>query len=137
METKNNQIRNTIAENLKYLREKYELTQKNVSDTLGVDAASYRNWENARSTPSISMLYEIAKIYKITINQLCGFEIESEDGLKVASPNNYNKSIYGESKITDLDTYEKQFVMQIRRLTNEDKRKVGECITSLLKDNQE
>lgn len=137
MDIKNSQIKSNIAENLKRLRNIYGLTQKNVSDVLGVDAASYRNWENARSTPSVSMLYEIAKVFKTSINDICGVEVVDEGAYVLRSPNDYNRNLYGEKSITDLDNYEKQLVMQIRRLTNEDKRKVGQCITELLKDNEE
>ncbi|MBR2100351.1 MAG: helix-turn-helix transcriptional regulator [Eubacterium sp.] len=137
MDINNSQIRTNIAHNLKELRGIYGLTQKNVSDVLGVDAASYRNWENARSTPSISMLYEIAKVFKTTLNDICGVELEGKSSYVLKSPDEYNKSLYSEKSITDLDTYEKQLVMQIRRLTNDDKRKVGECIKELLKDSEE
>ena len=136
MDLKNSKIKKNIAENLKFFRKKYELTQKNVSDTLGVDAASYRNWENERSMPGIATLYEIAKMYKTSIYFLCGIEEDVSKGNQVAAPNDYNKKVYGESKITDLDTYEKQLIMQIRRLTKEDQRKVGECISELLKNNE-
>ena len=136
MDINNSQIRTNIAHNLKELRGIYGLTQKNVSDVLGVDAASYRNWENARSTPSISMLYEIAKVFKTTLNDICGVELEGKSSYVLKSPDEYNKSLYSEKSITDLDTYEKQLVMQIRRLTNDDKRKVGECIKELLKDSE-
>jgi len=137
LDLKNSQIKANIAENLKNLRGIYGLTQKNVSDVLGIDAASYRNWENARSTPNVPMLYEIAKIFKTTINDICGISISDEGTYSIQSPNEYNKNLYGEKKITDLDTYEKQLVMQLRRLTNEDKRKVGQCITELLKNSEE
>jgi len=133
LDISNAQIKENIAQNLKNLRETYNLTQKNVSDTLGIDAASYRNWENKRSVPSVSALFEIAKIYKISINQLCGIEVNGGGSYLLMSPNQFNKDIYGENKITDLDAYEKQLIMKIRRLTNDDKRKVGECINELLK----
>ena len=136
MDLKNSKIKKNIAENLKYFRKKYELTQKNVSDTLGVDAASYRNWENERSMPGIATLYEIAKMYKTSVYFLCGIEENEYNTSVLAAPNDYNKNVYGESKITDLDTYEKQLIMQIRRLTKEDQRKVGECISELLKNNE-
>ena len=125
------QIKSNIAENLKHLRKTYKLTQQNVSDVLGIDCASYRNWENERSIPSVAMLYEIAKIYKVSINELCGIETD-ETNLSVASTNDFNKKVYGESRITELDAYEKQLIMQMRRLTNEDKRKVGKYINDII-----
>ena len=83
------------------------------------------------------MLYEIAKVFKTTLNDICGVELEGKSSYVLKSPDEYNKSLYSEKSITDLDTYEKQLVMQIRRLTNDDKRKVGECIKELLKDSEE
>lgn len=135
MDISSAQLKKNIAQNLKSLREAYELTQKNIADTLGIDAASYRNWENERSVPNISMLFEIAKVYKISIHQLCGIEVTDGANMLMSS-GDFNKSIYGENKITDLDVYEKQLIMQIRRLTNEDKRKVGECINELLNNEE-
>ena len=132
MDLENSQIRKNIASNLKTLRKEYEMTQKNVSDVLGIDASSYRNWENERSAPGISALCELSKIFRVSVEELCGIDTEKNSVLTVSNPNNFNKNVYGESKITDLDIYEKQLVMQIRRLTNEDKRKVGQCIADLL-----
>ncbi|MBQ9530936.1 MAG: helix-turn-helix transcriptional regulator [Eubacterium sp.] len=135
MDINNSQVRKNIADNLKKLRKEYDITQKNVSDVLGIDASSYRNWENERSTPSISALYELSKIFRVSVDDLCGIESDKKGNLTVANKSDsFNKSIYGESKITDLDAYEKQLVMQIRRLTNEDKRKVGKCISDLLEN---
>ena len=136
MELNNRQIKSNIAKNLKNLRKEYGLTQKNVSDVLGVDSASYRNWENERSVPSIIILHEIAKIYKTSINYICGISVDNDGILTLASPNEFNKKLYGENKITDLDIYEKQLIMQVRRLTNDDKRKVAECIIELLEENE-
>ena len=136
MDIKNAKIKSNIAQNLKSLRNAYGLTQKNVSDVLGVDAASYRNWENERSIPSVSMLYEIAKVFKTSINDICSIEPLDDGAYILKSPNEYNKNIYGEKSITDLDNYEKQLIMQIRRLTNEDKRKVGKCISELLNNDE-
>ena len=137
MESYNSQIKENIANNLKKYREIYGLKQKDVSDVLGIDAASYRNWENARSTPKISMLYEIAKIFKTNVNELCGIEVVNESSYTLRSPNEYNKNIYAESKITELDLYEKQLIMRVRRLTNNDKRKVAQCISELLSENED
>ena len=136
MDIDNSQVRKNIAANLKKLREQYEMTQKNVADVLCIDASSYRNWENERSVPSITALYELSKIFRVSVNEICGIDDDKKGKIYVAHENEFNKKIYGESKITDLDIFEKQLVMQIRRLTNEDKRKVGKCISDLLKDNE-
>lgn len=126
-----------IAVNLRNLRNSYGIKQIDVSNALGVNPTSYRNWENARAMPSLQTLCEIAKMFKVSINTLCGIEVNNEGSYTVSSPNDYNKKMYGESKITDLDVYEKQLIMQIRRLTNDDKRKVGQCISELLKNQNE
>ena len=132
MDLNNKELRENIAENLKALRECYDLKQKPVAQALGIDPATYRNWESGRSVPNISTLYEIAKMYKISINRLCGVEVNEDYSLSLASPNEFNKNIYAESKITDLEISERQMIMQIRRLTNNDKQKVAKCITELL-----
>lgn len=129
------QIKANIAQNLKACRELYGLKQKHISEMLGIDSSTYRSWETGRATPNIATLNELAKMFKLSINELCGIDEKCENELAVASPEkNFNKTVYGENKITDLDIYEKQMIMQIRRLTNDDKRKVGECINELLKN---
>lgn len=54
------------------LRKKYDYTQVEVADKLGVSYQAVSNWERGLSMPDISKLPEIAEMYKITLDELFG-----------------------------------------------------------------
>ena len=59
-----------FCENLKNARKECGLTQKQVSETLGVVESCYANWEQGRTEPNIEMLRNIGVIFNISIDEL-------------------------------------------------------------------
>jgi len=55
---------------LRYLRVKAGLTQVDMSHEFGIDRGSISEWENAKSSPSMSMLETLADGFKVTISEL-------------------------------------------------------------------
>lgn len=66
-----------IKNNLKYLREKAEMSQTDLADTLGLSRQSISKWENGTSVPSVELLYEMSKIYGISINDI--IELQTDE----------------------------------------------------------
>ena len=65
-----------LAENMKRLREKYNLTQEIVAVSLGVpDLVVYR-WEAGREYPDKRMIKKIAEFYEISVNELLENKVE-------------------------------------------------------------
>lgn len=59
-----------LKERLKTLRKQNHLTQKQIAQHLNITSSGYSNYEQGISTPDISTLEKIAKIYDITMDEL-------------------------------------------------------------------
>jgi len=59
-----------LSERLKELRTSHELTQKQVAKVLNIDRSAYSYYETGKSQPTISTLIKLAKIFKISIDDL-------------------------------------------------------------------
>lgn len=61
-----------IQENITQLRKSFQVTQKQLSDALGVSYQTISKWENGVTLPDITLLADIAKFFHITTDQLLG-----------------------------------------------------------------
>ena len=59
------EIRKTLAQTLKELRNDKNMTQEFVAESLGVTRQAVSKWENGSSEPSTSNLIAIAKLYEV------------------------------------------------------------------------
>ena len=59
-----------FCQNLKMIRRDCELTQKQVSNKLGVVESCYANWEQGRTEPNIEMLRKLGEIFQVKIDEL-------------------------------------------------------------------
>ncbi len=55
---------------LKMLRAKYDLTQKQAGERVGVSADVWHNWEKAKSFPNIPQLQRIEQEFNVTYNDI-------------------------------------------------------------------
>ncbi|MBY5034514.1 helix-turn-helix transcriptional regulator [Streptococcus gallolyticus] len=69
----------TFTERLKELRQKNNLTQKELADILGVSQGSYANWENGKRKPDYLQISDIAIYFNTSIDYLTG-KIDKEYG---------------------------------------------------------
>ena len=92
-----------IGKNLKYLRDKKNVTQILAEEMTGIDRTTISAYELAKREPSVSNLTSLANYYKVTLDFLCG--------------RNQRMII----DITDLDELSKNKIMSI--INNEDKKK--------------
>lgn len=65
-----------IGTNIKNLRFKNEMTQKELADKLYVTSQAVSRWENGEVEPSISTITEMAKIFNVSIDALINDNIE-------------------------------------------------------------
>jgi len=68
-----------IAENLKILRKKNDMTQEDVAEVLGVSPQSVSKWERGDTYPDITLLPSLANLYKTSIDSLIGMEKINDD----------------------------------------------------------
>lgn len=62
----------TMAERIKFLREKLELTQAEIARRLGISRAGVNAWEMGLSVPSTQYVVELAKIFGVSTDYLLG-----------------------------------------------------------------
>ena len=86
-----------IGKNLKYLRDKKNVTQILAEEMTGIDRTTISAYELAKREPSVSNLISLANYYKVTLDFLCG--------------RNQRMII----DITDLDELSKNKIMSILR----------------------
>lgn len=65
-------VKEEIAKNILYYRKKAGLTQKELAEQLNVRNSAVSNWENGNNSIDIEKLFEIVRLFDITINDLYG-----------------------------------------------------------------
>ena len=63
-----------IAENLKTLRKRSDLTQEAVAEMLDVSPQSVSKWERGETLPDITLLPALANLYKVSVDALIGMD---------------------------------------------------------------
>lgn len=60
----------TIGKKISTLRKRQDLTQNDLSEILFVTHQAISKWENGKSIPSIEILYEMTKLFNVSIDYL-------------------------------------------------------------------
>lgn len=84
-------MKNNIAVNLRYLRNKNNLSQEEVAEKIGVSRQSVAKWENGDSLPDIIKCDALAELYDVSLNDLVRYDSEKE-GIPIPPR---NKHIFG------------------------------------------
>lgn len=66
-----------IGDKIKMLRKNKGMTQEQLAEILAVSSQTISKWENAVSTPDISLLPVIARYFGITMDELFGYRLEA------------------------------------------------------------
>lgn len=69
-------IENNIASNIKYYRKLSNLTQEQLANFLNGKKSLVSNYENGYSTPDIYTLISLADLFKISLDELVGRNID-------------------------------------------------------------
>ena len=98
-----------IGEKITELRKKYNYTQENLAEKIGVTRQTLSNWENNITSPDLNQASLLCKELKININDLLDNELELD--VKDNSNNILNKLV-GKKVILNFD-YENYYDMDI------------------------
>ncbi len=63
---------NTIAEKIRYFRDKLGLTQTDLAKRLGISRSAVNAWEMSLSSPSLANIVEMSRIFHTTVDSLIG-----------------------------------------------------------------
>lgn len=83
-----NNIKNNIASNLRYLRNRSRLSQEEVAERIGVSRQSVAKWENGDSLPDILNCEALADLYDVSLNDLVRYDAE-ETGIPIPPKNKH------------------------------------------------
>jgi len=98
-----------IGEKITELRKKYNYTQENLAEKIGVTRQTLSNWESNITSPDLNQASLLCKELKININDLLDNELELD--VKDNSNNILNKLV-GKKVILDFD-YDNYYDMDI------------------------
>jgi transcriptional regulator with XRE-family HTH domain len=62
----------TIGSNLKYLRKRIGITQKEIADKIGIAQQTYAGYENGKHEPSIELMIRLADVYEVSMDYITG-----------------------------------------------------------------
>lgn len=69
-------LKNILAKNLVKLRKASNITQSELAEKLSYSDKAVSKWERGESLPDIEILYEISKLYNVTIDELLSEEVK-------------------------------------------------------------
>ncbi len=58
-----------VAQNLKHLREQKGLSQRELSDVLGLSGSAVAMWEQRHRTPDIETIIKLAEYFEVTLDE--------------------------------------------------------------------
>ncbi|MBD5115499.1 MAG: helix-turn-helix transcriptional regulator [Ruminococcaceae bacterium] len=67
-----------IGEKIKKLRRKNDLTQEKLADQLGVSYQTVSKWETGVTSPDLSLIVPLARLFKVTTDELFGFDEDAD-----------------------------------------------------------
>lgn len=65
-------MKTKFAENLKSLRMEHKLSQGKLAEAVGVTQQCVSEWERGKIEPTLSYLWQLADIFGVSIDVLCG-----------------------------------------------------------------
>lgn len=87
-------MQETFGTRFQRLRKKYNLTQEDVAQRVGVSAQAVSKWENDLSAPDISILPTLADMFHISLDELLGREVIKTEILPEAQRKNIDEMLF-------------------------------------------
>ncbi len=63
-----------MLKNLKNLRKEFGISQKEIAEQLNISQQTYSDYENDKTEPTMELLIKLAEFFKITVDELIGYE---------------------------------------------------------------
>ena len=93
----------TIGEKIKQLRKKNDLTQEKLADYLCVSYQAVSKWECGLSSPDISLIAPLTRLFHVSADELLGLTPEITDERKAYFDTEYHEFWNKEDKESDLE----------------------------------
>lgn len=114
-----------IGKKLRRLREKFGYTQQHMANILNVDRSTYSYYESEKTSPDVSTLITLAKVFNVGIEELLGHEQPATSLYDVKHGTGKGKDITSnDSFIYNLARDEKQFMAFYRAVSPQTKTEI-------------
>ena len=124
-----------LANNLKYLRKKHNLTQTTLSQILNISRQAYSNYETSKRTPDLDSLLQLTTFYQVNLNDLVLGNLQDTTIYSDKVSETVVPYTFGKDKKTGNTIYltdeELDLITQLRTLSKENK----QIITGFLHSN--
>lgn len=105
-----------FGQRLKRFREESGYTQSILANILGVERSTYTYYETGKTTPVIFDLMRLCRLYRISLDELCGYSANSADTMRL-SDSGQRVKVYARRKerryladsVLDLSTVSSSF----------------------------
>lgn len=94
---------NYFSKNLKFLREKRNLSQNKLAEMIGVNQTTIARWEDENRTPNLDNAIDVSRILNIPLHDLIGIDLRT-NSINVPPNKEINedyKKILKEKGLTD------------------------------------
>ena len=94
---------NYFSKNLKFLREKRNLSQNKLAEMIGVNQTTIARWEDDNRTPNLDNAIDVSRILNIPLHDLIGIDLRT-NSINVPPNKEINedyKKILKEKGLTD------------------------------------
>lgn len=125
-----------INERLRELRIKSGYTQNQIAKILNIDRSTYSYYEIGKTTPDVSVLMTLAKVFNISISELLADESATHSVADSKAKRAYLSGKKNSSHIYELSPQEKELVGLFRTCTDEQKEKLLGCIKKHVQANK-
>lgn len=116
-------MKNYFAKNLKYLREKNNLSQEDLAKILNVELGAISHWENKRREPKMDMVLKIASYFNVSENMITR-DLKQEEFKTNSNTVNNTQLLFDKTKdiLSDDDRATIEFIMK-KAINNYEKNK--------------
>ncbi len=95
-------IKEIVAKNLLYYRKLNKITQKELADKLGVKHNAISAWENGVNSIDIDTLFQVCKIFGITVNDMYDIKTDYQPTTLAA---HFDGEEYTESELEEIKNF--------------------------------
>ena len=81
-----------IGEKIKELRRKNDMTQEKLADYLNVTYQTVSKWETGITNPDLSLIVPLARLFKVTTDELLGMEEAISDARRLELEKQYDET---------------------------------------------
>ena len=138
-----------LAGKLKELRKAHAYTQDYVASALGIVRQTYSNYETGNRIPSPEILYKLAGLYSISLDDLMHLTIELDRNISYDAPTptqssedlseflKYFNEPKNQKKYRFFNNLEKELLYYFGKISEEDRREIIEIEKLKLRKNRQ